>query len=273
MKKIKLFFEKLKFSVLFVPAAPTAKYKVITLSSVKFLIFFLAQFIIISIVIIFLFSYTPIARYIPQNETYILSEEQKQLKQLSAQVTYLISEIERLQKANERLKNAILLADSTAFLNYNEKKNDEKPLPFQGSVLSLFFEVFKNFDKGNDLPPFKSPVSAFITQGFDPQNGHFGIDYALKQGTPVFAPNNGFIVFSDYTTNDGYMMIIIHNENYLSIFKHCQTLLKKSREKVIQGEVIALSGNTGKHSFGPHLHFEIWKDGEAINPEKVLINN
>ena len=54
---------------------------------------------------------------------------------------------------------------------------------------------------------------------------------------------------------------------------HCSSLLKKEGDKVVQGELIALSGNSGTESSGPHLHFEIWKDGKPIDPLKVLINN
>ncbi|HEY6907521.1 MAG TPA: M23 family metallopeptidase, partial [Ignavibacteriaceae bacterium] len=101
---------------------------------------------------------------------------------------------------------------------------------------------------------------------------HMGIDFVIKTGTPVYATANGFVIFADYTTNDGYMIIIDHNNGYISVYKHCSVLLKRSRETVLQGETIALSGNTGEISTGPHLHFEIWKEGEPVDPKSVLIN-
>ena len=79
-------------------------------------------------------------------------------------------------------------------------------------------------------------------------------------------------MFSDHTLDDGYMIIIIHPNDYISVYKHCSSLLKRKREKIIQSEMIALSGNTGHKSHGPHLHFEIWKNGQPLNPQKLFIN-
>ena len=99
-----------------------------------------------------------------------------------------------------------------------------------------------------------------------------GIDFVVKSGTPVYASANGYVIFSDYTNKDGNMLIIGHPDNYITIYKHCSVLMKKERDTVIQGELIALSGNTGEITTGPHLHFEIWKDGQPIDPRTVLIN-
>ena len=127
-------------------------------------------------------------------------------------------------------------------------------------------------DKQSKSYYFSKPADGFISRGFDPERGHMGIDFVIKTGTPVFAAANGYVIFADYTTKDGYMIILNHNNGYISVYKHCSVLLKRARETVLQGEVIALSGNTGEISTGPHLHFEIWKNGEPIDPKKVLIN-
>jgi murein DD-endopeptidase MepM/ murein hydrolase activator NlpD len=100
-----------------------------------------------------------------------------------------------------------------------------------------------------------------------------GIDFVVKTGTPVYVSANGFIIFANYTVKDGNMIIVSHPGNYISVYKHCSSLLKKERETVVQGELIALSGNTGEITTGPHLHFEIWKEGKPINPITILIKN
>ena len=69
------------------------------------------------------------------------------------------------------------------------------------------------------------------------------------------------------------MIIINHSNDYISVYKHCSMLVKRAREVVAQGELIALSGNSGETSIGPHLHFEIWKNGQPVNPKKLLLNN
>ena len=93
----------------------------------------------------------------------------------------------------------------------------------------------------------------------------------MKENNPIFASASGYVVFADYTTNFGYTIIINHSENYLTKYLHCSSLLKMDGDFVRQGEMIALSGNSGTESTGPHLHFEIWKDGKPIDPSKVII--
>jgi murein DD-endopeptidase MepM/ murein hydrolase activator NlpD len=95
----------------------------------------------------------------------------------------------------------------------------------------------------------------------------------VKNGTPVFASAGGFVVFSGYTNNFGHIIILSHSDGYLSIYKHCSVILKKEREFVKQGDLIAQSGNSGLATTGPHLHFEIWHNGMPIDPETILIKN
>ena len=128
-------------------------------------------------------------------------------------------------------------------------------------------------DSTNNYPlMFQKPVTGFVNQQFNPDRGHLGIDYGTKKGSPVCAAAGGIVLFADYTIDNGYMLIIQHDKDFISIYQHCSTLLKKTRDVVRQGEVIALSGNSGKNTTGPHLHFEIWQNGKPINPEKYLIN-
>jgi len=119
---------------------------------------------------------------------------------------------------------------------------------------------------------FIKPVNGFISRGFNTDKGHIGIDFVVKVGSPVYAAANGYVVFADYTSRDGYMMIINHTNDYITVYKHCSILLKKIRDRVFQGELISLSGNSGEITTGPHLHFEIWKQGQPINPKNVFSN-
>jgi murein DD-endopeptidase MepM/ murein hydrolase activator NlpD len=119
---------------------------------------------------------------------------------------------------------------------------------------------------------FKRPVEGFISTKFNPEKGHYGIDIVVKTGTPIYAAASGYVVFSDYTVDDGYMIIIIHPNDYISIYKHCSSLLKQKKDRIIQSEVIALTGNSGHKSHGPHLHFEIWKNGKPLNPLELFTN-
>ncbi len=117
------------------------------------------------------------------------------------------------------------------------------------------------------------PTLGYLTRGYEIEQGHYGIDYAGKEGSPVVAAANGNIIFADWTYDFGYMIIIAHNDGYTTVYKHNQTLVKNVSASVKRGEIIALLGNTGRTSAGPHVHFEIWKDGVPLNPTNYLITS
>ena len=110
-----------------------------------------------------------------------------------------------------------------------------------------------------------------MTQGFDADHRHYGIDYATKTGTPVYAATDGYVVFSGWTYDDGNMIILSHGGGYLTVYKHNQLLLRTEHAFVKRGEMIAESGSSGKTSSGPHLHFEVWKDGLPRDPQEFLL--
>jgi murein DD-endopeptidase MepM/ murein hydrolase activator NlpD len=119
--------------------------------------------------------------------------------------------------------------------------------------------------------PFSMPVSGYTTRGFDEKYNHFGIDVVGREGSAVLAAADGNVIFSGWTYNDGMMVMIAHDLGYITVYKHNRALLKNTGDMVKRGEMIALMGNTGATSFGPHLHFEVWKDGVAYNPQEYLL--
>ena len=100
---------------------------------------------------------------------------------------------------------------------------------------------------------------------------HFGTDIAATPNECVLAVLDGTVVFSNYTAETGYVIGVQHNQGYMSIYKHLGSLLKREGDKVKGGEAIALVGNTGTLSTGPHLHFELWDKGRAVNPENYIV--
>ena len=120
--------------------------------------------------------------------------------------------------------------------------------------------------------PLLPPADGFISQHFDPARNHFGIDFAGKQGAPIFAAANGYVVFSGWTYDDGNMLIISHGDRYMTVYKHNQSLFKSAHSIVKRSEVIGALGTSGHTSLGPHLHFEVWKDGIPHDPEEYIVN-
>ena len=117
---------------------------------------------------------------------------------------------------------------------------------------------------------FFSPVKGKVTDAFDSKNQHYGADIASRKNENIKATLEGTVVFSNFTPETGYVIAIQHGNNLISFYKHCSVLLKKVGSFVRAGEVIAVVGNTGEYSTGPHLHFEIWFNGIAVNPQNYM---
>ena len=121
----------------------------------------------------------------------------------------------------------------------------------------------------NNVPSLL-PVSGVVTQNIiidneDDIRKHLGVDIAVPIGEPILASASGQIVFSGWTPELGNLVVIYHNNEYFTYYGHNELILVNSYDKVERGDVIATSGNSGISS-GPHLHFEIWKDGEPVDP-------
>ena len=114
------------------------------------------------------------------------------------------------------------------------------------------------------------PVEGTITQSFNAKENHLAIDIAVDTGTPIKAISDGRVLFAEWTVETGYVIIIDHGDMLITTYKHNSSLLKKQNELVNAGEVIALSGNHGTLTTGPHLHFELWKNGSPIDPLQLF---
>lgn len=123
---------------------------------------------------------------------------------------------------------------------------------------------------GLRLPMLLPVEGGYLTRGFDARTGHFAIDLAVEEGTPVRAVGDGHVVLADWTQGGGYTVAVQHAGGYASIYKHNARLLKRVGERVRERETIALSGNTGEITTGPHLHFELWHDGLAQDPRPYM---
>lgn len=118
---------------------------------------------------------------------------------------------------------------------------------------------------------FFRPTRGMVSSVFDANKKHFGIDIAASPNESVLATLDGTVIMATYTADTGYVIQVQHNQNLVSVYKHCGSLLKKEGDVVKAGEAIALVGNTGEKTTGPHLHFEIWNRGRALDPSKYIV--
>ena len=117
---------------------------------------------------------------------------------------------------------------------------------------------------------FYTPLKGIVTDKFGERNGHFGVDVTANEGAPIMSALSGTVVFSEWTLQTGYVIMIQHDAQILTTYKHCSKLLKRTGELVQGGEAIALLGNSGELTTGPHMHFELWYRGMALDPENYV---
>lgn len=136
--------------------------------------------------------------------------------------------------------------------------------------LSLSLQNSSDDDVGLSQIHFFSPLRGVVTEHFKSVADHFGIDIVSEANARISSVLDGTVIFSGWTLNTGYVMYIQHDAQLVSVYKHNAELLKQAGDKVKAGEIIAIIGNTGEYSSGPHLHFELWYGGTAIDPEKFI---
>lgn len=145
---------------------------------------------------------------------------------------------------------------------------------FEGSELSeitaLPITVSSSVYELRELYLF-NPIDGYdVVDGFNPKKDHFGIDIVAKENEPVMSVADGVVIMSSWTLDGGYIIAIQHSGNLISVYKHNSELFKNVGNFVASGEVIATIGNTGELTSGPHLHLELWHNGNPVNPLEYI---
>ena len=245
------------------------------------------------IVVVLLLAYTPLGLIVPVSNTEIQRRYGSQLFDLQSRLTKLSEEVIVIREYNRKLRSALgqdFAADTTT-ASLPDTPDEQTPAQTKPEVETHQQQAAveqprsENTSYGFAPPPqvtskaFQAtfpmypPVLGYVSRGFDEAKKHFGIDYAGRRGSIISAAAEGYVVFSGWTFDDGNMVILSHGGGYFTIYKHCQSLLRSPNEFVKRGQPIALLGNSGNTSYGPHLHFELWKDGQPQNPDDYLVAN
>ena len=140
---------------------------------------------------------------------------------------------------------------------------------FQGFTNNDLRYSESNEEEFNSIFLF-SPLVGYVSASYDAALGHYGVDIVARQDEPVKCVSDGTVIFSEWTQDSGYVMVVQHSNNFLSVYKHNSSLLKKVGNFVRSGEIIAIIGNTGELTTGPHLHFELWINGSPVDPEEFV---
>jgi murein DD-endopeptidase MepM/ murein hydrolase activator NlpD len=161
-----------------------------------------------------------------------------------------------------RVKEQTKTTGKTEQIPNQEPKRAEKPVLTSSSQPSIL-----NLADYRYLMP---PISGVISSGFDAKTDHLGVDILAPHDTPVKAIWDGHVITADWTLETGYTIGIQHSNDMVSFYKHNATLLKRNGAFVRAGEAVAIIGNTGKMTSGPHLHFELWLQGKPVDPTNYI---
>lgn len=241
--------------------------------------------IILVIMTIFIIAFTPLREYIPgymdpeiPAKVYFLQQKADSLERdLELKNLYLVN-IRNIVEGKQIVSEIPQGSDSEVTYDINTLERSR-----EDSILRAEYERRSRYNLYNNTEPdlilsqpttskitFFSPVSGIITNPFNLEEGHYGVDVVAETNETINAVLEGTVIFSDWTLETGYVIGIQHQGNFISVYKHNATLLKKQGNYVKAGEPIAIIGDSGELTTGPHLHFELWYNGTPVNPEEYV---
>lgn len=233
-------------------------------------------FLIITTTVII--AFTPLREYIPGYSS-------TTLKKKAAKLAYQTDSLQQVISVNDQYLASIkkVLTGDVKTVEFNKDsiievaKTDPSVLVRISRKDSLLREQVEKEDKYNPLAAQQvqkyvlfAPVKGTITEPYDSKAKHYAVDVVTIKDSPVKAVADGTVIFAEWTVATGYVIIVKHGNDLISVYKHNGLLTKEQGEVVKGGEVIAIVGNTGELTTGPHLHFELWRDGFPINPTSFI---
>ncbi len=232
---------------------------------------------IITTVIVVAAFYTHYEYIKTEKKLRYVMKENKRLKEENAKIVLLERKLERLSEFRKKVENMLGVQNAPPPFNIEKLASKvSKKSPKEQKVKSdrvklsranpIEQEIIKA-EKANIYTPYGMPVKGYITRGFTAS--HKAVDIAAQTGTPIIAPANGIVIKVTYNKRFGNLVVISHVDIFKTVYGHLEKVFVKPGDIVKKGDLIGLVGNTGL-STGPHLHYEIWKNGKPINPMNYL---
>ncbi len=249
----------------------------------KVILFSLIVLVLLLVLCLFL-SKTILAKWF--DPEYAQTQANRELYALAIKVDSLALEVDRKDQFIANFQR-VLSGDTSTFNDPAEVlRNENKPLTKATSLKinesdSVFREKFEQSDlslisagsvKNRELQEmfFFTPITGFISDKYDVKKSHLGVDIVAKTNEPVKSIADGMVIFASWTQDGGHVIMLQHKGNLISVYKHNAELYKKVGTFVNAGEIIAIVGNSGELTNGPHLHFELWYNGNSLNPEEFV---
>ncbi len=239
--------------------------------------------IVMTTLVISLVAFTPFREYIPgygnvddRKDIIMLSSKADSLEQTLVARDWYINNLLNVFSGKTEGKTAKPAKDSTGKYANIDIKPSEQDIKLRNDLETNQLESTSDKVSANKLNAlsnffFFTPVKGVITTSYNIREEHFGTDIVSAENELIKATLDGTVVFAGFTTDDGYVVQIQHTNNLMSVYKHLSNITKKTGDYVKAGEPIGIVGNTGENSKGPHLHFELWYNGFAINPQDYVV--
>lgn len=233
----------------------------------------------ISVIFVLLLGYTPLRNLIPGKSKTHVQNELIMMIQKADSIEKSLGNYSLYTKNLKKVLSDSVSLDSVKDLfreGFTVKEFDFKP-SVEDSILRAEVEAEESISLNSNLKEkklnsfFIKPVDGLITEGFNKKIGHFGVDVVSKKGAFISSIDDGMVLFSSWTHEFGYVLVIKHQNSFISFYKHNSEVFKSKGDYVKSGETIAIIGNSGKYSTGPHLHFELWKGSSAVNPVNYIL--
>ncbi len=248
------------------------------LSRLNFLVALGAFFLIVLGIAWLLIAFTPIRAFIPG---YSQTELKGEIVGNALRVDSLNRELELWTNYLSNLRVIFSGGKPAAYMGDLDSVIDADTVHFtrseEDSLLRVQVErdmqlstagLLKGGHRAFELVP---PMRGDISRGFDPSRRHYGVDIVSSPDAQISSVAEGTVLLTGYDREFGYMMVIQHQSGLVSVYKHCKSLLKTQGMMVSQGEPVAIVGNSGELSSGPHLHFELWFEGHVLNPKNYIL--
>lgn len=248
-----------------------------TVSSLTLISLLIAYTIFIVIILMVLFRFTTLKSVVQSGDTIEtrvkIEEQQKAIDSLyaltSSNEKYLDNLI-RLLNDEEFNDSSALHNQDTTYVNYvpNFTKSKEDSI-LRAKMQQQEVNGVAN-DNGFSIDFFFPPVNGTVSQSYNAAKEHYGVDVVTTADEPIKACLDGTIILAGWVPGEGNIIVVQHNNEFSSIYKHCSVLLKSQGDRVSIGDPIGIVGNTGENTSGPHLHFELWQNGVAMNPQEFI---
>lgn len=250
----------------------------LTRLNVFVLVSLLAIFLVLSTLM--LIAFTPLKEYIPGYSSTALKKQATELTFATDSLQQVIAMNDRYYESIKKVlqgevskvdfnKDSIIQAVKLEIDEVDLRPNHEDSLLRERVDKEDKYNLFESAKSGTNFVLFP-PVNGTISEPYNLKEKHYAVDLVVAKNTPIKATADGSVIFAEWTAQTGYVIILEHSQNLLSVYKHNGSLTKTQGDLVKAGEVIAISGNTGDYTTGPHLHFELWNNGYPINPTNFI---